>query len=403
MWSLVRLTYAGASPKSYWLPATAQPTSLLQRFALRVFQFHSKRLGFTTKTVKRLAGCAGAEFWVQRRGAEVKQARRGMNWHFDKDEDLLDDVGLCVHPLVATATYLTDQGAPLVILSAPTLRRQEDGAPDADAPPPSPGSDAAAFVAFPARGLHVAFGGDLLHGVPAELECRPGERLALLVNVWLHHRPSGLQTCGKSSGTTRGSTKPGSALRVRHRRCPKGGLAISPGLAQWHVDGLRSLCCICCGLTSSVHVTTAPGRVQGDQDPYAYRRCSRDPSLACRVLLRSAAVLRIPRDLHEGVWRIQQKQLRVALLLRKVSQHGRSRRKAVLVFRMRHGTSCVDLWSVILASLLSRFFTRDVDIASHLGGCVSGGIVSYLWGPRLLWSYGGLVVRSAPIITWPFT
>lgn len=76
---------------------------------------------------------------------------------------------------------------------------------------------------------------------------------------------------------------------------------------------------------------------------------------------------------------------------------------AVLVFRMRHGTSCVDLWSVILASLLSRFFTRDVDIASHLGGCVSGGIVSYLWGPRLLWSYGGLVVRSAPIITWPFT
>ena len=27
-------------------------------------------------------------------------------------------------------------GAPLVILSAPTLRRQEDGAPDADAPPP---------------------------------------------------------------------------------------------------------------------------------------------------------------------------------------------------------------------------------------------------------------------------
>lgn len=256
----------GASPKSYWLPATAQPTSLLQRFALRVFQFHSKRLGFTTKTVKRLAGCAGAEFWVQRRGAEVKQARRGMNWHFDKDEDLLDDVGLCVHPLVATATYLTDQGAPLVILSAPTLRRQEDGAPDADAPPPSPGSDAAAFVAFPARGLHVAFGGDLLHGVPAELECRPGERLALLVNVWLHHRPSGLQTCGKSSGTTRGSTKPGSALRVRHRRCPKGGLAISPGLAQWHVDGLR-----------------------------------------------------IPRDLHEGVWRIQQKQLRVVTCKRKSS------------------------------------------------------------------------------------
>ena len=110
-------------------------------------------------------------------------------------------------------------GAPLVILSAPTLRRQEDGAPDADAPPPrsgtisfarhqlnaawspslnkrkwrrllllrapcgnpaktlhapslphpyalcltwgplvSPGNKAAAFVAFPSRGLHVAFG-----------------------------------------------------------------------------------------------------------------------------------------------------------------------------------------------------------------------------------------------------
>ncbi|CAE7505069.1 CPK1 [Symbiodinium natans] len=233
--------HGGASPKSYWIPAAAQPASVLQRFALQVFRFHTGRLGFTTKAIKRLGGGAGAEFWVQRRGAEVKKARRGMNWHFDKDEELLDDYGLCVHPLVATATYLTDQGAPLVILSAPTLRRKRDGAPEAEAPPHSPGS-AAAFVAFPARGLHVAFGGDLLHGVPAELEHGGGERLALLVNVWLHHRPSGLQTCGKCGGApAKGPTKPGSALRVRRRRCQQGGIAIAPGLAKWRVNGVQSL------------------------------------------------------------------------------------------------------------------------------------------------------------------
>ncbi|CAE7256414.1 CPK1, partial [Symbiodinium pilosum] len=207
-------------------------------------------------------------FWVQRRSADVKKARRGMNWHFDKDEDLLDDVGLCVHPCVATATYLTDRGAPLVVLSAPKLPRGQDGAPDADAQPASPPHNAAAYVAFPARGLHVAFGGDLLHGVPAELECKGGERLALLVNVWLHHRPAGLQSCGKvCSRAWRGSTKPGSALRVglfRRRFREDGAVAIEPGLADWQINGVQ-----------------------------------------------------IPRDLQQGVWRVQQRHLKVVPRKRK--------------------------------------------------------------------------------------
>lgn len=51
------------------------------------------------------------------------------------------------------------------------------------------------FVVFPALGRHVAFRGNLLHGCPTELEQNQGERLSLLVNIWLHHRPLDLP-CG---------------------------------------------------------------------------------------------------------------------------------------------------------------------------------------------------------------
>ncbi|CAK8992748.1 unnamed protein product [Durusdinium trenchii] len=148
---------------SYWIPAFAQPTTPVQRFALDVFHFHCRRLGWTPKRLKALGKNAGAEVWAQRRSGKERQERRGMNWHFDKDEDLLDDCELVVHPLIGTATYLSDAGAPLMVFSQPTLQMSEDGPLYHEPRLRRRQSDA--FVAFPQKALHVAFSGQLLHGL----------------------------------------------------------------------------------------------------------------------------------------------------------------------------------------------------------------------------------------------
>eukprot|EP00435_Cladocopium_sp_Y103_P053992 s419_g17.t1 len=55
---------------SYWIPAFAKPSSVLQRFALDVFHFHSRRLGWSLKRLKALGDAAGAELWAQRRSPD---------------------------------------------------------------------------------------------------------------------------------------------------------------------------------------------------------------------------------------------------------------------------------------------------------------------------------------------
>ncbi|CAJ1395661.1 unnamed protein product [Effrenium voratum] len=195
--------------RSFWISARAKPQSAVQRFALDVFHFHLARLQLSGD---QKAGIAGAEVWAQRRSARESKERRGMNWHFDKDEDLLDECGLCVHPLVGTATYLTDAGAPLTVLTQPTLRVDRGSGPDPDQPQLRRSSSA--LVAYPRKGLHVAFSGQLLHGVPGQLEEERGkERLALLVNVWLLHRPLGLRSSGGGRSSPRKKLRAGRLLR----------------------------------------------------------------------------------------------------------------------------------------------------------------------------------------------
>ncbi|EOD10533.1 hypothetical protein EMIHUDRAFT_120554 [Emiliania huxleyi CCMP1516] len=138
-------------------------------------------------------GTCGAEFWVQRRAA----GEHAINWHWDKDESLLDSSGLTAHPLVSTVTYLTSGGAPTVVLDA---RTDEHGRllPPADGS--WEGGAIAATVSYPKSRRLLRFDGRLLHGCPPQLagpEAEPrshGERLTLLVNVWVGHRPLGLPT-----------------------------------------------------------------------------------------------------------------------------------------------------------------------------------------------------------------
>ncbi|CAK8992744.1 unnamed protein product [Durusdinium trenchii] len=168
---------------SYWIPAFAQPTTPVQRFALDVFHFHCRRLGWTPKRLKALGKNAGAEVWAQRRSGKERQ-----------DEDLLDDCELVVHPLIGTATYLSDAGAPLMVFSQPTLQMSEDGPLYHEPRLRRRQSDA--FVAFP-------------------------QKAANCFMVWLHHRPIGLERCG-AEPTERGgrlpNNSPGRSLCFRPKR-----------------------------------------------------------------------------------------------------------------------------------------------------------------------------------------
>ena len=110
-----------------------------------------------------------------------------------------------VHPRVSTVTYLSDIGAPTLILNK-------------HSPPPSDkdkssinGSINKAWLSHPNFGKHVAFDGRFLHGAPAEFfpsvkkpinahepqakklkverSSAGGKRITFLVNVWLNHCP----------------------------------------------------------------------------------------------------------------------------------------------------------------------------------------------------------------------
>lgn len=214
---------------------------------MEVFWFHVKRLGWTAKGIASLGHAAGAEVWVQRRVVSQAKEQRGVNWHYDKDEDLLDQYGLFVHPLVATATYLTAKGAPLVVLSSPLLSTAQDGEPRPDTPSVGAArSEKDAFIAFPTPGLHVAFRGNLLHGAPPFLEARKGERLALLLNVWVQHRPVHMQPCpvdlGRKTGPVLGSEcHPRRQLRIRARKVGSAlePISLTPDVGSWTLEGLK--------------------------------------------------------------------------------------------------------------------------------------------------------------------
>ena len=123
--------------KTFWLPADARPTTSLELLAKAVFDFHTescrqqhpRSAAGKRKTrpdgdgipIDRAAdsqpSCAerGAEWWVQRR-KEGHHANLGMPFHWDKDEHMLEQKGEILCPAVSTVTYLTDHGAPTVVL-----------------------------------------------------------------------------------------------------------------------------------------------------------------------------------------------------------------------------------------------------------------------------------------------
>jgi hypothetical protein len=196
---------------TYFVPAVMKPRCALENLALKIFHEHTKDLP---------KGCfikeeSGSEWWTlvldaeppdpDVQGSDDDHDEVGM--HFDADYGLEDQApGLLLHPRVATVTYLSNFGAPTIVLErkSPPINQTEI----------LEGDIHRGWLSSPNLGKHIAFDGSLLHGAPAAFfpgikpfatdpdkrsskrqkrdtnsEALQGKRITFLVNIWLNHCP----------------------------------------------------------------------------------------------------------------------------------------------------------------------------------------------------------------------
>ena len=169
---------------SSWIGCGDTPRCDLERLALAVFAAH-------TRGVEYDASRSGAEFWAQVRADG--HAQEAVQFHWDVDEHCCDELGVNVQPHLSTVTYLTDVGAPTVVLGVPAPR-----AASAAAVEEAYGAIRTAHFSWPRVGKHICFDGGLLHGTLPEAKAAAaapaaGPRVTFLVNVWLGWRPHGIR------------------------------------------------------------------------------------------------------------------------------------------------------------------------------------------------------------------
>ena len=182
-------SYSGGDTQ--WLAATAAPRCLLEQLVMAIFRHHVACSPRFVQEMDLEDGSSGAEWWTL---AIDPEDEVGLHW--DKDYSL-ESAGVNATPEFATVTYLSDLGAPTLILARPCPPAVSDPIDDG-VPTPR------AYLSFPAAGKHVRFDGALLHGAPSldlptptELRCnvkhpkgKRRRRVSLLVNIWLAHKPS---------------------------------------------------------------------------------------------------------------------------------------------------------------------------------------------------------------------
>ena len=183
-------------------PAT---TTTLESLALQIFQAHIGRLRHSQPkpiTVIDLKN-SGAEWWTLYMDGEDG----GVGWHWDKDYHSELCEGQNIHPHLATVTYLSDIGAPTMIVpqkTAGSYVSSQDYINTSDGT-----AITSAYLSRPILGKHIAFDGRLLHSAPTEVYDeikfrnpkittratgnnnrgpRP-KRATLLVNIWINHKP----------------------------------------------------------------------------------------------------------------------------------------------------------------------------------------------------------------------
>uniref|UniRef100_A0A7S4BXZ0 Uncharacterized protein n=1 Tax=Chrysotila carterae TaxID=13221 RepID=A0A7S4BXZ0_CHRCT len=202
---------------TFWVSAQdSAPTTALERMALKIFRMHTADAEFEPST-------SGAEWWTQ-----VIDAQDDIGFHWDRDYDMQADQGILVHPQLGTVTYLSDVGAPTVVVGHRSQLM---------ASAHNEGEAAGADCCWPRAGRHLSFDGQLLHGAPSELaresiappraECERADqtsstgkqkastgkqkastseqeagsgakgphsrRVTFLVNIWCNHKPWGAE------------------------------------------------------------------------------------------------------------------------------------------------------------------------------------------------------------------
>ncbi len=199
-----------------------EPRCYLEKLALEVFHHHvpppSPHFFYDPET-------SGAEWWVQIRPSppagrysqladandkDDDMGKTGISFHWDKDEDLrlLTGGSMYIHPHLSTVTYLTDLGAPTMVLSKRVNPMTGEYLEEGD------GENVDGFVSWPKRGKHLSFDARYLHAAPSDLmekglfdkQCkfevsddmdekekkvlqRRHRRVTFLVNIWLNYKP----------------------------------------------------------------------------------------------------------------------------------------------------------------------------------------------------------------------
>ena len=207
---------------TYFLPCLMKPRCALEELALSIFRKHTENCLADGVMIPEQSG---AEWWTLVLDDEKDEKKNHedtnddaplggedddddeVGLHFDADYGLEDQApNLLIHPRVATVTYLTDYGAPTVVLDKRSHR------PDQQMSDVLGGDIRKGWLSHPRVGRHVAFDGRLLHGAPATFfppqdvgcdtkrrgeDARPAKRvkqerkrrITFLVNIWINHCP----------------------------------------------------------------------------------------------------------------------------------------------------------------------------------------------------------------------
>ena len=209
-------------PRTFWVPSNGAPRCDLERMALDVFRHH---VGIDNENnLQYDAELSGAEWWVQIRPStkagrysvllgDQNDQKDGICFHWDKDEELRLMTGMNIHPHISTVTYLTDIGAPTIAFNKRVDYTNGAHLHDDD----DYSEKQSACCSWPKFGKHFSFDGRFLHAAPSEFMVpgaiesqikfsqnheiksnvqstlvRKHRRITFLVNIWINHRPIGV-------------------------------------------------------------------------------------------------------------------------------------------------------------------------------------------------------------------
>ena len=212
-------------PRTFWISPDDTPRCAMEQLAQQIFRYHVRSDYCYDKRT------SGAEWWVQIRPSppagrysmmtERNEAdNSSISFHWDKDEELrlLTGGNMFIYPHISTVTYLTNHGSPTMVL--PCVNDCTSGTPEFRLQ-----HTQKAYVSWPRVGKHFSFDGRLLHAAPSNLVdpevlrnnletirqlsvssssvhktiLRRNRRITFLVNIWLNHKPLGIESFPEST------------------------------------------------------------------------------------------------------------------------------------------------------------------------------------------------------------